>query len=84
MGPLFLSLVNDTIVILLGLIESLALLHQFSSLFNTFCSTSAIVLGNLHLQIQLSNTQPHLDPIAVRPRSGCTAEAIKRQLADNP
>jgi len=34
MGPLFLSLVNGTIVVLLGLTESLVLLHQFSSLFN--------------------------------------------------
>ena len=72
MGPLFLSLVNGTIVILLGLTESLVLFHQFSSLFNAFCSTSETVLGNLPLislsfQIQLSNTQPHLDPIAVRP-----------------
>ena len=91
MGLLFLSLVNGTIVVLLGLTESLVLLHQFSSLFNIFCSTSETVFGNLslmmianHLQIQLSNTQPHLDSIAVRPWPCSTAGAIKRHLVDSP
>ena len=90
MGPLFLSLANGTIVVLLGLTESLVLLHQFSSLFNAFCSTSDTVLGNsslmieYHLQVKLSNTQPHLDPIAVRLRSGSTAGAIKRHLHGLP
>ena len=49
MGPLFLNLVNGTIVVLLGLIESLVLLHQFSSLFNAFFSTSETVHWNLPL-----------------------------------
>ena len=51
MGPLLFSLVNGIIVVLLVLTESLVLLHQFSSLFNAFCSTSEIVLGNLPLMI---------------------------------
>jgi hypothetical protein len=59
MGPLFLSLVNGTIDIFLGLTESLVLLHQFSSLFNAVYSTSETVLGNLPLMlIAISSGNP--------------------------
>jgi hypothetical protein len=58
-GQLFLSLVKGTMDVLLGLTESLVLLLQFSSLFNTFCSTSETILGNLPLMmIAISSGNP--------------------------
>jgi len=89
MGPLFLSLLNGTIVVLFGLTESLILLHQFSSLFNTFCSISETVLWNLPpMIIAISSANPieyypssfrsHSISSMVRPGT------IKRHLAESP
>ena len=76
------------LVVLIGLIQSLVLLHRLSRLFNVFCSTSEIELGNLPLMlivISSSNQiQPRSDRIAVRQRSGSTARAIKLPLTESP